>query len=56
MQNEKSTLSAFFFVSTERRRMKSCLLYVKQVFGHTEHMVQSISYNVSMNIQREIAI
>jgi len=53
MHNDMSTLFAICLVSIE---MRPSLLYVKQFFGDTEHMVQSISCKVSINIQRHIAI
>ena len=56
MHHDMSILFAIFLVSIEMRRMTPCLLEVKLFFGHTEHIVQSISCKVSINIQRQIAI
>ena len=56
MHHDMSILFAIFIVSIEMRRMRPCLLEVKLFFGHTEHIVQSISYKVSVNIQSQIAI
>jgi len=53
MHHDMSILFAIFLVSIE---MRPCLLEVKLYFGHTEHIVQSISCKVSINIQSQIAI
>ena len=56
MHHDMSILFAIFLVSFEMRRMRPCLLEIKLFLEHTEHIVQSISCKVSINIQSQIAV